>query len=77
MPAAARHVAAPLVKVAELLQQPLCVVQAAGERVEPYYTLDGEPKWSVHLVGVALGLRRCRAERTRKRNQHQQACATA
>jgi hypothetical protein len=59
----------PLEYIAEQLGQPLELVQAAAEHVEPYVRVDGRPVWSVHLLAVALGLRRSRRERQRKRNQ--------
>jgi hypothetical protein len=62
-------IACPLPEVAERLGQPLALVQAAAQQVEPYIRLDGRPVWSIHLGAVALGLRRSRVERTRKKNQ--------
>jgi hypothetical protein len=66
-------VAAPLDRVAEILEQPLeCVAQAA-ERVDPYTRADGEPVWSVRLVGIQLGVRRSRAEARRVRDRGRDA----
>jgi hypothetical protein len=60
--------AAPLESVAEILETPLAAIQAAAEHVPPYYTVTGEPVWSVHLIAVRLGLRLSRVQRQRKRN---------
>src|SRR5207247_1328574 len=61
-------VAAPLERVAEILDTPLAVIQAAAERVAPYIRADGAEVYSVNLLAVALGLRPSRVERQRKRN---------
>jgi hypothetical protein len=58
--------AAPSPVVAQHLDQPLEAVVEAAREVEPYYTVTGEPKWSVHLIAIELGLRRSRASKGRR-----------
>jgi hypothetical protein len=43
-------IAAPLVRVAELLRVDLADVTEAAERVAPYITADGQRLWSVKLI---------------------------
>jgi hypothetical protein len=57
-PDAGRPVAAPLAVCTELLAVPVEQVEAAATVVAPYWRSDGEPVWSLHLLGVALGQRR-------------------
>jgi hypothetical protein len=49
-------VAAPAAEVAARLG--VTVEEVHGCGVDPYWRVDGEPVLSIHLVGVALGLRR-------------------
>lgn len=51
-------IAAPLERVAEVLQQPLECVREAARFVEPYTHAEGFPVWSVRAIGVILGVRR-------------------
>jgi hypothetical protein len=44
------------------------VEEVLGAGVEPYVSASGVPLISVHQTAVALGLRRSRIERQRKRN---------
>jgi hypothetical protein len=60
-------VAAPAEEVAQLLGVTVEDVHRSG--VEPYRAADGRQLVSIHLVGVALGLRRGRVERERQRNR--------
>ena len=47
-------IAAPLVRVAELLGVDLAEVTEAAERVAPYITADGRRLWSVKLIERAI-----------------------
>jgi hypothetical protein len=47
-------IAAPLVRVAELLRVDLADVTEAAERVAPYITADGRRLWSVKLIERAI-----------------------
>jgi hypothetical protein len=47
-------IAAPLVRVAELLRVDLADVTDAAERVAPYITADGRRLWSVKLIERAI-----------------------
>ena len=47
-------IAAPLVRVAELLGVDLAEVTEAAERVAPYITADGQRLWSVKLIERAI-----------------------
>jgi hypothetical protein len=62
-------VAAPLAVCAELLAVPVEDLTAAAATVEPYRRADGEPVWSVHLLGLALGRRRSGWQTRRERSR--------
>ena len=47
-------IAAPLVRVAELLRVDLADVTDAAKRVAPYITADGRRLWSVKLIERAI-----------------------
>jgi hypothetical protein len=52
-------IAAPLVRVAELLRVDLADVTEAAEKVVPYITADGRRLWSVKLIERAIDPKAC------------------
>jgi hypothetical protein len=60
-------VAAPLERVAELHGVDLAVAIEAAKQVPPYTTATGEPRWSVQLIGVVLGVRESERNKHKRR----------
>jgi len=65
--------AGPLEVVACQLGQPLELVTEAAAEVEPYWHADGTPRWSVHLLAIALGQRQSRRDRRRQLERNRAA----